>query len=198
MTGTPSTHGLTVSRLSCTPESIDGKRVRDILRPLAHLYAYMRIIMHMSATSAFPSTKSARHEMIRDLLASEPIGSQEGLRARLAERGIDVTQTTLSRDLMDLRATKIRDTEAANVRLARWCQLLLVTSVKVGNQLVLRTQVGAANLLASSIDAVRRDDIAGTIAGDDTILVICRSDESAAEVERFLLALAEPGALPEN
>ena len=173
--------------------------------------------MHMSATPAFPSTKSARHEMIRDLLASESIGSQEGLRARLAERGIDVTQTTLSRDLMDLRATKIRDVSgaliytvpdhdgglthdavAANVRLARWCQLLLVTSVKVGNQLVLRTQVGAANLLASSIDAVRREEIAGTIAGDDTILVICRSEEGAAEVERSLLALAEPGALPEN
>ena len=173
--------------------------------------------MHMSATPAFPSTKSARHEMIRDLLASESIGSQEGLRARLAERGIDVTQTTLSRDLMDLRATKIRDAsgaliytvpdhdgglthdaEAANVRLARWCQLLLVTSVKVGNQLVLRTQVGAANLLASSIDAVRREENAGTIAGDDTILVICRSEEGAAEVERSLLALAEPGSLPEN
>ena len=143
--------------------------------------------------------------MIRDLLASESIGSQEGLRARLAERGIDVTQTTLSRDLMDLRATKIRDAsglphdaEAANIRLARWCQLLLVTSVKVGNQLVLRTQVGAANLLASSIDAVRRDEIAGTIAGDDTILVICRNEEGAADVERSLLALAEPGALPEN
>ena len=84
------------------------------------------------------------------------------------------------------------------MRLARWCQLLLVTSVKVGNQLVLRTQVGAANLLASSIDAVRRDEIAGTIAGDDTILVICRSEQGAAEVERALLALAEPGALPEN
>lgn len=79
-----------------------------------------------------------------------------------------------------------------------WCQLLLVTSVKVGNQLVLRTQVGAANLLASSIDAVRREEIAGTIAGDDTILVICRSEEGAADVERSLLALAEPGVLPEN
>ena len=71
------------------------------------------MIMHMSATPAFPSTKSARHEMIRDLLASESIGSQEGLRARLAERGIEVTQTTLSRDLMDLRATKIRDVSGA-------------------------------------------------------------------------------------
>ena len=177
--------------------------------------------MHMTVTVAFPGTKSARHEMIRDLLATESIGSQEGLRSRLAERGIEVTQTTLSRDLMDLRATKIRDSsgaliytvpdhdggrtfaathdgEAANVRLARWCQLLLVTSVKVGNQLVLRTQVGAANLLASSIDAARKEEIAGTIAGDDTILVICRSESAAADVERALLALAEPGALPDN
>ena len=152
--------------------------------------------------------------MIRNLLASESIGSQESLRSRLAQRGIDVTQTTLSRDLMDLRATKVRnasgaliytvpdhdggathDGEAANVRLARWCQLLLVTSVKVGNQLVLRTQVGAANLLASSIDSVRREEVAGTIAGDDTILVICRSEEDASVIERMLLALAEPGAL---
>ena len=85
-----------------------------------------------------------------------------------------------------------------NVRLARWCQLLLVTSVKVDNQLVLRTQVGAANLLASSIDAVRREEVAGTIAGDDTILVICRSEQDAATMERVLLALAEPGALPDN
>ena len=168
--------------------------------------------MRMISTAAFPGTKSARHEMIRDLLATESIGSQEALRSRLAQRGIDVTQTTLSRDLMDLRATKVRNAsgaliytvsdhdggathegEAANVRLARWCQLLLVTSVKVGNQLVLRTQVGAANLLASSIE-----EIAGTITGDDTILVICRSGEGAATVERMLLALAEPGALPEN
>ena len=90
------------------------------------------------------------------------------------------------------------DAEAAHVRLARWCQLLLVTSVKVDNQLVLRTQVGAANLLASSIDAVRREEVAGTIAGDDTILVICRSEQDAATMERVLLALAEPGALPDN
>ena len=173
--------------------------------------------MHMSPAAAFPSTKSARHEMIRDLLASESIGSQEALRSRLAERGIDVTQTTLSRDLMDLRATKVRnasgvliytvpdhdggaphDAEAAKVRLARGGQLLLGTSVKVDTQLVLRTQVGAANLLASSIDAVRRDEIAGTIAGDDTILVICRSSEDASAIERMLLALAEPAALPDN
>ena len=138
--------------------------------------------MHMSATAAFPSTKSARHEMIRDLLASK----------------IRDTSGALIYTVPDHDGGATHDAEAANVRLARWCQLLLVTSVKVGHQLVLRTQVGAANLLASSIDAVRREEIAGTIAGDDTILVICRSETEAAEVERLLLALAEPGALPEN
>ena len=58
--------------------------------------------------------------------------------------------------------------------------------------------MGSEMCIRDRIDAVRRDEIAGTIAGDDTILVICRSEEGAAEVERSLLSLAEPGALPEN
>lgn len=170
----------------------------------------------MSGGSSIPQTKTARHEAIRALLAAEAIGSQEGLRLRLSQMGIDATQTTLSRDLMDMRATKIRDArgalvytvpdvdggptheaEAAHARLARWCQNLLVTSVTVGNQLVLRTPVGAANLLGSALDAVRLDGVAGTIAGDDTILVICRTPDEARSVERRLLAHAEPGAAPE-
>ena len=171
----------------------------------------------MSGGSSIPQTKTARHEAIRALLAAEAIGSQEGLRLRLSQMGIDATQTTLSRDLMDMRATKIRDArgalvytvpdvdggpthevEAVHARLARWCQNLLVTSVTVGNQLVLRTPVGAANLLGSALDAVRLDGVAGTIAGDDTILVICRTPDEARSVERRLLAHAEPGAAPED
>ncbi|MDC4233003.1 arginine repressor [Actinomyces sp. B33] len=165
---------------------------------------------------AVPQTKTARRETIRALLAEEAIGSQEKLRSRLRDRGIDVTQATLSRDLMDMRATKARgaggalmyslpeaddergaDPRAARVRLARWCQSLLVASVRIGNQLVLRTPVGAANLLGSAIDAVRFEEIAGTIAGDDTLLVICRSDEEARLLESSLMELAEPGAGPE-
>ncbi|WP_022868452.1 arginine repressor [Schaalia vaccimaxillae] len=168
-------------------------------------------------TDVIPATKTARREMIRDILAHESIGSQEQLRSLLTQRGIEVTQATLSRDLMEMRATKIRngagilmysvpdvdggqthEGEAAGIRLARWCQSLLVTSVRIGHQLVLRTPVGAANLLGSAIDAVRMEEVAGTIAGDDTILVICRSEPEAARVESMLMELAEPGAVVTN
>ncbi len=159
-----------------------------------------------------PATPTARREAIRDLLASEQIGSQKELRDRLADMGVEVTQATLSRDLVDMRATKIRtadgsrvysvpdidgglthEGEAGQVRLQKWCQTLLVTSILVDHQLVLKTTVGAANLLGSAIDAVRLDEVAGTIAGDDTILVICRSTKDAATTQKLLMELAEPG-----
>ncbi len=165
---------------------------------------------------AIPQTPTARREAIRGLLAVEQIGSQKDLRERLAELGVDVTQATLSRDLVDMRATKIRtadgsrvysvpdidggsthEAEAGYLRLQKWCQSLLVTSILVDHQLVVRTTVGAANLLGSAIDAVRLDEVAGTIAGDDTILVICRSSEDAAATQKFLMELAEPGLTPD-
>lgn len=173
--------------------------------------------MHMElqapATSRpIPQTPTARREAIRDLLAQEQIGSQKQLRERLIERGIEVTQATLSRDLVDMRATKIRTSKGARIysvpdidggvtheveaglsRLQKWCQSLLVTSIHVDHQLVLRTTVGAANLLASAIDAARLDTVAGTIAGDDTVLVICRSRSDAQAAQAFLMEMAEPG-----
>lgn len=163
-----------------------------------------------------PQTPNARREAIRDILASEQIGSQKELRERLADKGIEVTQATLSRDLVDMRATKVRTAEGSRVysvpdidgalthegeggrlRLQKWCQALLVTSILVDHQLVLRTTVGAANLLGSAIDAVRLEEIAGTIAGDDTILVICRSAADARATQKYLMELAEPGQMPD-
>lgn len=167
--------------------------------------------MHMGDRST--QTPAARREAIRSILASGSIGSQKDLRDLLREQGIDVTQATLSRDLVDMRATKIRvadgtriysvpdidggathEGEAGHERLQKWCQSILVTSIIVDHQLVLRTTVGAANLLASAIDAVRLDAVAGTIAGDDTILVICRSSEDAQQTQSYLMDLAEPGS----
>lgn len=171
----------------------------------------------MKTDSTTPRTKAARREAIRDLLASRPIASQEELRAALAEVGISVTQTTLSRDLIDMQATKVRsldgllvysvpdmdgsathDGGAGRGRLGRWCQSLLAGATRVDNQLVLRTPVGAAQLLASAIDQVRLEEVAGTLAGDDTILVICRSAQAAEHVEALLLDMAGPGRLPEK
>lgn len=162
-------------------------------------------------TPAQPDTKAARHGAIQDVLASRDITSQEQLRQVLRARGIETTQATLSRDLLEMRATKVRTSagaqvytvpdvdggqthgaDAARARLVRWCQDLLVAADLAENLLVLRTPVGAANLLGSAIDAVRLDTVVGTIAGDDTVLVICRDRAAGEHTRGLLLALAEP------
>ncbi|MGO3795999.1 MAG: arginine repressor [Pauljensenia sp.] len=165
--------------------------------------------------TTIPATKTARRGAIIEVLASQAITSQEQLRRELAAMGVDTTQATLSRDLLEMRATKVRNTagvqvysvpdadgshtheaEASQARLVRWCQDLLVATDLAGNLLVLRTPVGAANLLGSAIDAVRMEGIAGTIAGDDTVLVICRAPADADRVQSALLELADPGSTP--
>lgn len=176
----------------------------------------------LEAGPATPSTKAARHALITQVLAKERIRSQAELRDALAERGVTTTQATLSRDLVELRATKVRSAGGAQVyavpeagapgqviapaetdetlaghtssRLARWCADLLVTAEWAGNQLILRTPAGAAQLLASAVDDSMLPGVLGCIAGDDTVLVIARDEEQAAQVAGHLLALADPGA----
>ena len=173
-----------------------------------------------------PSTKTARHASIVQILSRERIRSQAQLRKALAQRGISTTQATLSRDLVELRATKIRapggeliysmpeagapgqvraaftgaeetdDSLRAHTtpRLARWCAELLVTAEWAGPQVVLRTPAGAAQLLAGAVDDAMMPGVLGCIAGDDTVLVITRSGQVAADVAGHLLALADPSA----
>ncbi|MCD4550149.1 MULTISPECIES: arginine repressor [unclassified Schaalia] len=167
--------------------------------------------------STAPRTKAARQEAIRSILASYKVTSQEDLRSQLAANGIEVTQTTLSRDLIDMHAAKVRSADGALVytvpdadglpthegeagreRLARWCQSLLTSLIRVNNQLVLRTPVGAAQLLGSAIDSVRMSEVAGTLAGDDTVLVICRCDEAAVKIEAILLEMTQSSSLTEK
>ena len=172
-----------------------------------------------------PSTKTARHASIVQILSRERIRSQAQLRKALAQRGISTTQATLSRDLVELRATKIRapggeliyslpeagapgqihagafigaeETEDSlpahtTPRLSRWCAELLVTAEWAGSQVVLRTPAGAAQLLAGAVDDAMMPGVLGCIAGDDTVLVVTRSPQVAAEVAGHLLALADP------
>lgn len=130
---------------------------------------------------------------------------------------MQVTQATLSRDLIELRAQKVRtsrgvsvyavpgeggdrslqttsDTESLAARLARLCEELLVSAEASGNLVVLRTPPGAAHYLASALDHSVLPDVIGTIAGDDTVLVIARDgDEGGAAVAARLLRLAEGG-----
>lgn len=152
-----------------------------------------------------PATPTARRAKIAALLADRSVRSQGELLTLLADAGIEVTQATLSRDLEALGAVKVRagrglvyavpgaspsPVEQVPSRLRRLLEELLVTAEASGNLVVLRTPPGAANHLASTIDASHLTDVLGTIAGDDTILLVTSSAKGGRVVARRLLALA--------
>jgi transcriptional regulator of arginine metabolism len=162
----------------------------------------------VTAHPATPATKAARHARINDLLRNRTVRSQGELARLLAEVGVTVTQATLSRDLEELGAVKVRggggslvyavpeDNEPAAgdgiaARLARLCEELLISAEASANLAVIKTPPGGAQLLASALDRAGWSTVLGTVAGDDTVLVICRAAKGGAAVAEQLVALAE-------
>ena len=166
----------------------------------------------MTATS--PGTKRARHQRIIDLVTHHAVRSQTELAQLLVEHGVHVTQATLSRDLVELDAVKVRGPDGALVyavpgeggdrspsapresaasldRLARLCGELLVSAEASANLVVLRTPPGAAQFLASACDRAEIADVLGTIAGDDTVLLIGRDPTGGEALARRFLDMAE-------
>jgi transcriptional regulator of arginine metabolism len=164
-----------------------------------------------------PSTKNSRHQLIVELLATNEVRSQPELLDLLVDHGVQVTQATLSRDLVELDAVRVRtqsgalvyavpseggdrrpaapgETAAAGHRLSRLLAELLVSADASANLVVLRTPPGAAQFLASAMDKVEYTDVLGTIAGDDTVLVMSRDPRGGAEIVRRLMALAKQPA----
>ncbi len=159
-----------------------------------------------------PATRAARLGLITSLIVQSPVRSQPELQALLAGRGLVTTQATLSRDLDELGAVKLRGVdggpavyvipedgarrpiEGGPARLARLLEELLLSHDASGNLLVLRTPPGAAQFLASAIDRASPADIIGTIAGDDTVLVITRDGVIAADVGQRLAGYANDPA----
>ena len=139
--------------------------------------------------------KSRRQAAVLDIVSRDPVRSQEQLRQRLLSLGFDVTQATLSRDIKELGLLKRAadgayqsapdddgrrpPTEAARHALQRVLTDCLAGIQHSQQLLVLRTGAGEAQLLALSIDRAKLTDVLGTIAGDDTVLVICRDVRSA-------------------
>jgi transcriptional regulator of arginine metabolism len=163
-------------------------------------------------------TRSARQARIAELIEAQSITSQTQLAALLAESGIEVTQATLSRDLEELGAVKLRGSDgapasyvlppenaplrpaqAAPARLARLLADLLTHAEGSANLAVLRTPPGAAQFLASALDKVGLPDVLGTIAGDDTLLVVSRQPDGGPALADRLRALTErtPAVHPE-
>ena len=135
-----------------------------------------------------PVTRAGRHARIVELIRGRTVHSQTELADLLAVDGVQVTQATLSRDLEELRAVKVggvyvipedglpalRPVEQAPARLIRLLRELLNSVDVSGNLVVLRVPPGAAQFLASALDRSGLPDVVGTIAGDDTILVVAR------------------------
>ena len=139
--------------------------------------------------------KSWRQSQILEVIDQEAVASQEELRQKLAARGIEATQATISRDLKNLGLVK-RAGDGAYVRpgvergspvteeqLRRAVASLVRNIERVGNLVVVRTDPGQAQGVAVLLDRAQLAEVAGTIAGDDTILIVCRADKSASELE---------------
>ncbi|CAL8897312.1 arginine repressor [Kocuria varians] len=162
---------------------------------------------------SMPTTKTARQARILELVTGGDIHSQAELAELLAADGIQVTQATLSRDLVELEAVRVRSAhggmvyampragadrspatgitrESAETKLASLCRELLVTAEGSANLVMLRTPPGAAQYFASAIDHAVVPEILGTIAGDDTIMVVARDPRGGAALSRLFLDLA--------
>lgn len=150
--------------------------------------------------------KTRRLTAIRSIVEREPVHSQEELRQRLQTLGFDVTQATLSRDIKELGLMKRAadgayqasganpngpaSPAAAAVALSRALGEFLL-SIDVAQQLiVIKSGPGQAQLLAIAVDRAQLSDVLGTIAGDDTILVICRDPRCAQATRATLEHLA--------
>jgi transcriptional regulator of arginine metabolism len=161
-----------------------------------------------------PLTRAARHARIVELIRDRPVRSQTELGDLLAAEGVQVTQATLSRDLDELGAVKVRGgdgtpayvipedghrplrgAETAPARLVRLLRELLNEVDHSGNIAVLRTPPGAAHYLASALDRAGLAEVVGTIAGDDTIFVVARDPAGGAALAERLSgwAASPPG-----
>jgi transcriptional regulator of arginine metabolism len=149
------------------------------------------------------ANKTDRQNTIRDLVEGRAVASQEELRKLLRQRGWDVTQSTLSRDLREMRLARVptadggaryTTTEAppdpSRATLDTLLPQLFDRIDGVGELLVLHTVPGGAQTVAFALDSETWPDLLGTIAGDDTILLICRSATAREKLARRIQTLA--------
>jgi len=140
--------------------------------------------------------RSRRQKALSDLLRNEALGSQEDVTERLKQQGFEVTQATVSRDLVQLGAVKVKKggltayalpdqigtSDWAATRLKRIVSEWVQSVEAAGNLLVLKTPPGSAHLVGLALDQAQLEEIAGTICGDDTLFVAVRDGVSTADI----------------
>ena len=143
--------------------------------------------------------KSMRHTAILRIISEQEIETQDDLIAKLKENGFDVTQATVSRDIKQLGLVKTTDGEGkyrysaphpsssgSDSKFKNILSEAIISSESAENMVVVKTYSGMANAAAAAIDALASDRILGSIAGDDTILIVTKNDETAEEFSEIL------------
>lgn len=149
--------------------------------------------------------KLQRHNAIRELVTHALVANQDELRRKLRRRGFAVTQATLSRDIHELRLSKgpggyslpngnsaaaaLEDEGPPSIR--EMMESFALRIRRAMNQVVVGTVLGGAQPVAAALDHEAWPDVVGTVAGDDTVLVICPSPRQATEVEARLRRMLE-------
>ena len=141
--------------------------------------------------------KKSRHDMILDILDNHVIETQGDLAEALRARGVAVTQATVSRDIKEMRLVKttvghgkhayvsmVQNENDMVDRRVRLFRDAVISLDNAGNLIVVKTVSGSANAAAEAVDSIQDEDILGTVAGDNTILIVLRSENS---VQRTLL-----------
>lgn len=156
-------------------------------------------------------TKSRRLDTIRELLSSSPVTSQDELRRKLRRRGIHVTQATLSRDIHELQLSKgpggyslpngngagrahaadARELDDSPPSVAEMIDSFALRANHAMNQVIVGTVKGGAQPMAAALDYEGWPEVLGTIAGDDTVLIICPDPRRAGEVESKIRKMLE-------
>jgi transcriptional regulator of arginine metabolism len=136
--------------------------------------------------------KNRRHELILEIIAEQPVGTQELLIQLLSERGVKATQATLSRDIQQLNLVKQRDENgefryalpaAAAEEKSLFEEAVLSVDYAM-NTIVLKCRAGMAQGTCAAIDSVNHQGVVGTIAGDDTIFILVRTEEEAKKLSK--------------
>jgi transcriptional regulator of arginine metabolism len=154
----------------------------------------------MHKNTAIATSKPARQRRILELVEQEPLASQDELRLRLARAGFKVTQATLSRDIHELGLVKTPEGymappgqaagDPAPPGIARLLREFVTGIREAQNLLVLKTTPGSAQPVAAGLDAEDWPEVVGTVAGDDTILMIAKDRRSARKIVARLQELS--------
>jgi transcriptional regulator of arginine metabolism len=158
----------------------------------------------MSETRTVTIAKARRQRLIADVIRREAVQSQEELVERLAASGVNVAQATISRDLDELGAVKVKrsgvqcyampgeaiSAELSEARLRRVFSDWVETAESSGSLIVLRTPPGSAHVVGNALDHAGWGEVAGTVAGDDTLLVVIRDGCAVSEMLARMKGLA--------